>query len=267
MNPFRSNVGTLNEILFENKNKSYGAYAIRVAYENTVLKSLGLTASIILGGVWFLSTLLGKEVEVKIPVVADPPAQLTQTITINLDELKDQPKAKKDPPKTASDAIKKNIDHFVIRNKPADSANIKLVDPINGVGTGSVVSTGTSGITDPGPNTGTMSAGGEGGNGNQPYNYYEEAPECPGGIRNFWAANLHYPNEARDLGIEGKVYLNFVLDEEGQIMSCKVIKKLGYGCDEEVLRVAKLMPRWKPAKINGKAVKVTFNQAVDFRLR
>lgn len=67
--------------------------------------------------------------------------------------------------------------------------------------------------------------------------------------------------------MEGKVFVNFVLDEEGKIMSCKVIRKLGYGCDEEVLRVVKLMPKWKPAKINGKPVKVTFNQVVDFKLK
>lgn len=267
MNPFRSNVGTLNEILFENKNKSYGAYAIRTAYESTVLKSLGITASIMLGGTWFLSVLLGKEVETKIPIVDDLITTVTHTITLdNLDKPKDQPKVKKVEPKSAAAAVKNNAAHFVIKDKPVDSANIKLIDPINGVGTSSVVNTNTASIVDSNPGTNSVATGG-GGTGAAPSQYYDEAPECPGGLKNFWVANLKYPNVAREYGIEGKVCVNFVLDEEGNLTSATIIKKLGYGCDEEVLRVAKMMPKWKPAKIAGKPIKVTFNQMVDFKLK
>lgn len=143
MNPFRSNVGTLNEILFEKKNKNYGAYAIRMAYESTVLKSLSITASIILGGTWFLSILLGQEPEVKVPNYDIPlPPSITYSVDLSdPNKPKDQPKAKHDPPKTAASSIKKNIDRFVIKDKPVDSANIKIKDPVEGLTSNSVVTT------------------------------------------------------------------------------------------------------------------------------
>jgi protein TonB len=63
------------------------------------------------------------------------------------------------------------------------------------------------------------------------------------------------------------VAVNFIVDEEGKIIETKIIHSVGFGCDEEALRVIKLMPKWKPGLMNGKPVKVSFNQVITFRLQ
>ena len=78
--------------------------------------------------------------------------------------------------------------------------------------------------------------------------------------------NLIYPNEARARGVSGKVVVNFVVDELGNIMQTKIIHHVGGGCDEEALRVIKLMPKWKPGMMHGKPVKVSFNQVITFQI-
>jgi len=262
MNPFRSNVGTLNEILFENKNKSYGAYAIRKGYESTVLKSLGITATIMLGGMWILASLLGKEAGVVIPQTDDVKTKIT---IIELNDLKKLEKPAVEQPKSAAAAVKNNaLTQVVIKNNPVDSAKLAVNDPINPVGTGTTaIGTGTTTTSNTLTTTNTLTIGG---GSTEPVIIPDEWPSFPG-LKKFWADNLKYPGDARAMGVEGKVAINFILDEEGKIMSCKIIKKLGYGCDEEVLRVAKLMPNWKPGKVGGKPVKVSFSQVVDFKLR
>ncbi len=261
MNPFRSNIGTLNEILFKDKNKSYGAYALRSAYSNTVFRSLGITAAIMLGGVWFLSILLGKEVEVIVPESGDPNQQ--KVITMTLEPLKSE-KPQIEETKSASAALKKNtVMQVVIKNNAVDSTQLAVntATPVvnnpgsTGTGTSTTTYTGTTAT-----NTTFTTTNSE------PTTFPEEFPEFPG-LKKFWAENIKYPTEARENNVEGKVAINFVIDEEGKIMSCKIIRKIGFGCDEEVLRVAKLMPNWKPGKIGGKPVKVSFNQVIDFKLK
>jgi len=266
MNPFRSNVGTLNEILFENKNKMYGAYAIRKAYGNTVFKSLGITSAIILGGIWLLSLLLRKEAEVVVPNTPD--LKTLVTYTVDLEQPKKIEKPTVEEHKSATAALKNNaaITQVVIKNNPIDSAKLAVNNNLNPVVTGTA-STGTGTTTVASTLTTGASTLTTGGGNSDPTYFPEVSPSFPGGLKNFWSSNLRYPNEARDAGIEGKVAVNFVLDEEGKVTSCKIIKKLGYGCDDEVLRVVKLMPNWNPGKMGGKPVKVTFNQVVDFKLK
>lgn len=97
----------------------------------------------------------------------------------------------------------------------------------------------------------------------------EEMPYFPGGeaARNsFLAENIVYPKQAVENGIQGTVYVQFIVDSKGNIADVKIIRGIGGGCDEEAMRVVKLMPRWKPGKQNGKAVKTLFNMPVYFKL-
>jgi len=232
MNPFRSNVGTLNEILFEKRNKSYGAYAIRTAYGSTVFKSLGITSLAMIAIFGTLSFMMGKEVEAIIPDTGD-----VKIITCILDLEK--PKAEKP----------------TVEINKSDSNHLKstVINKFDNNNKSTLTTTGGSTLTPGGGET-------------APTFFPEEYPSFPG-LKKFWMDNLKYPRDARDNGIEGKVAVNFVLDEEGKIMSATIIKKLGFGCDDEVLRVIKLMPNWKPGKMGGKPVKVSFNQVVDFKLQ
>ncbi|RYG15008.1 MAG: energy transducer TonB, partial [Chitinophagaceae bacterium] len=92
--------------------------------------------------------------------------------------------------------------------------------------------------------------------------------EFPGGInlaRQFLANNIRYPVEAVENGVNGTVQVKFTVELDGAISNIEIVKKLGYGCDEEVIRVLKRMPKWTPAKLNGQNVKSYFTMPVSFR--
>jgi protein TonB len=98
----------------------------------------------------------------------------------------------------------------------------------------------------------------------------EEMPSFPGGdkaLYEYLAKNIKYPAVAKDNGIEGKVYIKFVVNEDGSVSQAQVARGIGGGCDEEALRVVKDMPKWKPGKQRGKNVKVWYTLPVYFKLQ
>ena len=98
----------------------------------------------------------------------------------------------------------------------------------------------------------------------------EPMPKYPGGEKElfkFLSIQFKYPDFAKNNGITGKVYVRFTIDTTGKVIDVKVIKGLGYGCDEEAIRIIKLLPNWVPAKRNGKAVKVRIGFPINFNLR
>lgn len=95
-------------------------------------------------------------------------------------------------------------------------------------------------------------------------------PKFPGGdgeLLSFFAKNLIYPEIARRAQVEGKVVLSFVVDKNGNTYDVKVAKGIGAGCDEEAMRVLKMMPQWTPGKQNGKPILTKIIIPVVFRLR
>lgn len=101
----------------------------------------------------------------------------------------------------------------------------------------------------------------------EPYRYVEQNPEYPGGelaLTRFVQNNMRYPQLAREMGIQGTVYITFVVGKTGEISNVKVVRGIGGGCDEEAVRVIKLMPKWIPGRQNGKPVPVWFNFPLKF---
>ena len=85
----------------------------------------------------------------------------------------------------------------------------------------------------------------------------------------FIGDNLHYPTEARNSGIQGSVFVEFVVQQDGKLSDFKVIKGIGEGCDEEAVRVMELMNKelpWRPGMQSGKNVKVRFVLPIKFIL-
>lgn len=82
----------------------------------------------------------------------------------------------------------------------------------------------------------------------------------------YLSENVHYPEKARRKGIEGRVKVNFVVNEDGSIDDVEVIQRVGGGCDEEAVRVIKDMTAWKPGIIDDKKVKVRYTQPIRFKL-
>ena len=103
----------------------------------------------------------------------------------------------------------------------------------------------------------------------QIFTYVEQMPEFPGGtaeLQKFLYKNLKYPAAARENGIEGRVVLQFVVDESGHISEITQLRDIGGGCADEAVRVVKMMPPWKAGKQNGNPVKVYFKLPVTFKM-
>jgi protein TonB len=98
----------------------------------------------------------------------------------------------------------------------------------------------------------------------------EQVPEYPGGDEarlNFLRNNVKYPQMAREAGIQGTVYVSFTVEKDGGITQVKIMRGIGGGCDEEAIRVTKMMPKWKAGKQRGKEVRVSYNMPIKFTLQ
>ena len=98
----------------------------------------------------------------------------------------------------------------------------------------------------------------------------EEMPGYPGGdakMYEYLGKNIKYPQIARESSIQGRVFVNFVVEPDGSVTNVKVLRGIGGGCDEEAMRVVKSMPKWKPGKQRGKAVRVSYTLPVVFKLQ
>jgi len=100
------------------------------------------------------------------------------------------------------------------------------------------------------------------------YGTVEQMPEYPGGqdgLRNFLARTVRYPIEALQKGIQGKVFVNFVIDENGEVTKIQIAKGVHKSLDQEAVRVVQLMPKWMPGIHDGKPVKVSYTVPISFR--
>ena len=97
----------------------------------------------------------------------------------------------------------------------------------------------------------------------------ENAPEFPGGEDSLYAyiaRNIVYPEAAKKEKIEGRVFVTFIVEKDGQVSSAKILRDIGGGCGEEAIRVVKSMPKWKPGTQRGNPVRFQFNLPVSFGL-
>jgi TonB family protein len=101
------------------------------------------------------------------------------------------------------------------------------------------------------------------------YDIVEQKPEFATGeaeMFKYLRQNIHYPAAARENSIEGKVYVNFVVNTDGSISDVKVLKGIKGGCDEETIRVVQNMPKWKPGVLQGNVVRTRYTLPVSFKL-
>ena len=251
------------DILFEGRNKNYGGYELRKNYPKRVARSLMVLAGIGIATAAYAVILNMKPKEdkkvamMKEVTLAEPPP---------IDPKKPPPPPPPEPPPPVKPTVKftppviKKDEEVKEEEKPPEikelenkSAGIKTQegDP-NGI---------DPGIVDPGPGTGAVEAPPP-----QIFTYVEQMPEPSVNVPDFLQKNLRYPDLAKENNIQGRVTLRFVVDEEGNVSDVNVVKGIGGGCDEEAKRVVMKMPKWKPGKQNGKAVKVYYTLPISFRL-
>jgi protein TonB len=102
-----------------------------------------------------------------------------------------------------------------------------------------------------------------------PYGAHYIKPEFIGGngkMHEYLSKNIHYPDVSREVNIEGRGIVRFMVDEKGAISQVQVVRRIGGGCDEEALRIVKAMPRWKPATYNHKPTRAFVNLPIVFKL-
>jgi protein TonB len=252
---------SLHEMLFENRNKQYGAYVIRREYNDTVVKSLLFTIC------FFLSLVISAVVYNKL--TEKPEVIFTSTGDGNIVQaiFDATPKA----PEPAKPAASKTVSTFV---PPIIVDHVPVDDPDNNVNQNS------NNAPVAGNSNGTDSSGTGTGNivvvpplpppVSDPVVIADEMPVFKGGMDKlvpFLSSNMMYPERAKLMGIEGTVFVSFVVDEEGNVGRIKILKGIGGDCDEEAMRVVAKMPKWKPGRNAGQNVKVMFNLPIRFVMK
>lgn len=257
---------TRNEVVFENRNKTYGAYQIRKDYDrNFVLIMLGLMGSVGIAYGAYLFTRSNSEFKIDIPT--DHPNDPDIVI-----DFPDNPPIKTPPVDKQLDNQTAKTEQFiepVITDKPVEN-NVKTQDQIEGTTVSSTTSNGTGDqfTATTSSTTTTVIA--------EPIpdvipDFVDVDASFPGGyseMMKFLSNNIRYPEDVLQMGGQGKVMLRFVVGKDGEIEQISVIRGVqGFEeLDMEAMRVVKKMPKWKPAQINGKAVKSYFTLPISFQL-
>ena len=252
--------------VFANRNQQYGAYVLRKEYDQTIIRSFaitllaGLTLACIpmMRSYFFPSTLTNvlpnKEIVVEMTTPEEP---------IKQEEIKkeEQP-SNQNSPNTIKDAIP------VVVNRNTNDT-IKTQDELLKTNTGLTTTKNDSVSHNPITTTGTENK--ENNNTNFVFHgWVEVMPSFPGGemeMMKYLSKNLKYPERAKDAEAQGTVLISFIVDKEGNISNASVKKGIGFGCEEEAIRVIQNMPVWSPGKMNGKNVNVEYVLPVRFTLR
>jgi periplasmic protein TonB len=259
----------LDEVVFEHRNKAYGAYAIRKMYPEHLNKSMFLTIAPILMAlvIAIIHSLLKPIPYAPKPIVAEVKIQDKIKDIVELSKgftyVFDNPLAgfeievdKKVKPKVKEPLLPEPIPMRPISTGLTGNLNVPQIGTLGLGGAGGTAS---------GSNAGTATEGG-----NTIIEFIaEKMPEFPGGqaaMYEFISRNLQYPRQAIENSISGKVVISFVIMPNGAVEMSNIEKGIGFGCDDEALRVVKEMPIWLPAEQNGRKVPVRMFLPVVFRL-
>ncbi len=265
---------TLEDIVFQNRNKSYGAYSLRTDYQNVIKKSLLIGVSVF--GLAVVTPMLWAKVDdrEKIVVVAN----VIDIIEPPLEEVKPIEPVTPPPPKVEEVKVKMiDFRNFEIVDTDEEIPPIPDQDLLNTTDAkigdknqdGEVTEIP---VDDPDAVKGKevdMPVAVETEEKDKVFLSVEQNPEFAGGMNaliKFLQKNLHYPTPAVNANVSGKVYMQFVVGQDGAIRSVDVLKGIGFGCDEEAQRVVKLMPHWSPGRQSGRAVSVKFTLPISFQL-
>lgn len=262
------------DILFDRRNKQYGSYELRKKYPDRARRA----AMSVIAGALLISA---------IPVIASNigskrhgPATFNSATT---ERVIDVAKIKKDRPVTPTVTppapariiatvrnptyiIKPTTDVLEDAPRPVDSVGNRMIGAHDNAGhpdglvadNGQPDGEGTKPTTEPNGVELDKPAG--------PVRIVEQMPEFSGNINEYLQNHLQYPELARANSKQGRVVIQFVVNEDGAITNTEVIKSVDKSLDAEAMRVVSGMPRWKPGKQNGVAVKVYYMLPVTFTL-
>lgn len=257
------------DILFEGRNKKYGGYELRRKYpkrmRNATLIGIGAVALAIAIPV-IASSIKPKEAAKPKPILQ----QVTLAEPPPIDPKKPPPPPPpSEPPPPVKPTVKftppviKKDEEVKEEEKPPEQTQMKDVSAGIKTEAGDVNGIDPGIVDKPGTGTGVVEAPPP----PKVFTYVEQMPEPSVDIPSYLGKNIHYPEAAREAGVEGRVILRFVVNEDGSVSDIQIVRGIGSGCDEEAKRVLASMPKWKPGKQNGRPVKVYFTLPVTFKLQ
>jgi protein TonB len=260
---------SMDDIVFEKRNKSYGAFLLRKIYDSNMTKAsirafilfiIMISMPMIID---MVNGIIHKRAEKEIMkevVLAEPPP---------LDAKKPPPPP---PPKVEPPPIKDQIkfvppkvkkDEDVKEEEPPPPTIEELKDKEIATETKKGDEHGIdASLVEPPPVVEEKKE-------EEVFKFVEQMPAFPDGeaaMLKYIREHVKYPAIAKENGIEGTVVIQFVVTKDGDIQKVVVARGIGGGCDEEAARVVKSMPNWKPGKHNGKPVPVSFTLPIRFKL-
>jgi periplasmic protein TonB len=254
-----------NDLVFEDKNKNYGAYQLRKNHNRNVALALlisGASFAFVVSLPAIIDWIKNRTEEVAAPVditavdlTAPPP----------IDETEPPPPPPPPPPVMET-----------VKFTPPVVTDEEVVDEPPPVQTEETPQIST--VTQEGAGDQDIVIPENTGNGvveekvEAPLAIVEQMPTFPGGemeMMKYIQKNVQYPQVEKEAGISGTCYVTFVIEKDGSITDVKVLRGVsgGPGCDKEAIRVVKSMPAWKPGKQNGREVRVQFNLPIKFTLK
>ncbi|MBB5394209.1 energy transducer TonB [Mucilaginibacter sp. AK015] len=258
------------ELVFANRNKSYGAFDLRRHYGDNTVKAMIIAFTTIITAATMYTYIVGKTPTdiVKTIVVELPPIQPPKIDIPKKPEqpVKATPPAKQMPAVSTTKALPPVVapDALAKEDPPRNIDINGEVGPITAKGTGTVApiveppATNGGGGVEPVVDNTIHGTGG-----------LEFMPEPVGGAAawsKFLSKNLRFPAQAQDAGKGGRVLVSFVIEKDGRLSDITVQNGAGYGMDEEALRVLRLAKPWKPGMQNGQPVRVRYVIPLNFQL-
>ena len=255
-----------NDIVFEDRNKAYGAYDLRKNHNRSVAIALLITGAsfvFIVSLPAIIDWINNKMEEVEVPVDITP---LDLTAPPPIDET-EPPPPPPPPPPPVMETVKFTppvvTDEEVVEDPPpVQTEETPQISTETVEGSGDEII-----IPDEGTGNQVVEAVVE-----APLTIVEQMPTFPGGeaeMMKYIQKNVSYPQMEKEGQIQGTCYVTFVVEKDGSITDVKVLRGVsgGPGCDKEAMRVVKSMPSWKAGKQNGREVRVQFNLPIKFTLR
>jgi len=245
------------EIIFDKRNKKYGAFELRTEYDKNITRALiiaVLFSAVSVGGPMIYRFLIPTE-----KVVVE------EMIEVDLEKLPPPPENPNEPPPPPPPQIEMPKVETIKFLPPEVKKDEEVVEPpptIEEVKEAVIANKTEEGVK--GDEMAVVQEEApvaiEAPKEEEVFTVVEQMPTFPGGgakeMNTFIVKNFNYTREATNMGIEGKVYVQFEVGTDGKINNVKILKGLGYGLDEEAIRVVKKMPSWEPGRMNGRNVKV-----------
>ena len=223
------------ELVFQGKNKAYGAYKMRA--NSPKRHTWAMVIVVIIAAVGFSIPTLVK--------LATPKQKEVMTEVTTLSQL-EEPEVKQEEIKSQEELTQTKVAISIADVKGNDELNGKDIAELKEVITKAPEAE------------------------EKPYTMVEQMPQFPGGDRellSFIAKNLRYPTIAQENGIQGKVFVRFVVSATGDVKDVKVMRSLDPYCDKEAIRVIQSLPKWIPGKQNGRNVPVYYTVPITFKLQ